>query len=141
MLGIDYGSKRIGLAISDELGVIAQPLSIIERKNKQSDLEAIRKIIDSYQIEKIIIGYPVRLDGTEGIQCEKVDRFIALLNEELKLPIVKWNESLSSWEAEEVISEAGIKGKDRKKFIDKIAAAIILQSYLDQAKNVKISNQ
>ena len=134
ILGLDYGSKRIGVAVSDELGITAQAHSVIERKKRGSDMEAISQIVRTYRIDKIVIGYPMRLDGTEGIQCEKVDRFAEELNAELKLPIVKWDESLSTWEAEEIKLEAGVKKRNQKKLVDKIAAGIILQSYLDRFK-------
>ena len=133
VLGLDYGSKRIGTAVSDELGITAQAHSSIERKNRKSDLEAIARIVETYHIEKIIIGYPLRLDGSRGIQCEKVERFVEELGGKFNLPILKWDETLSTWEADEIMTEAGIKRQHRKKFVDKIAAGIILQSYLNSA--------
>lgn len=132
VLGIDYGAKRIGTAVSDELGIAAHALSVIERKNQSSDLEAISKIIETCHIEKIVVGYPLRLDGTKGIQCEKVDRFVERLTAAFKMPVVKWDESLSTWAADEAMSEAGLKRGKKKKIVDKIAAGIILQSYLDR---------
>ncbi len=137
ILGIDYGSKRIGTAVSDELGITAQSLTVIERKNPKSDLEEISKIIEDYGIEKIVIGYPLRLDGTEGIQCEKVDRFADRLSAEFKIPVEKWDESLSTWQAEEIMLEAGVRRKNRKKVVDKIAAGFILQSYLNFVRGKK----
>lgn len=134
VLGLDYGSKRIGVAVSDELGMTAQPLSTIERKSRQGDLKAISDYVRSYSIEKIVVGYPVRLDETRGVQCEKVDRFIERLTSAFPLPVCKWDETLSTWEADEVLSEARIRRKDRKKIVDKIAAAIMLQSYLDSMR-------
>jgi len=136
ILGLDYGSKRIGTAVSDELGITAQALSVIERKSLEKDLEAITKIFQSYSIEKIVVGFPVRLDGTEGIQCEKVERFADYLSAEFKVPVVKWDESLSTWEAEAVMLEAGVKKKKQRKIVDKIAAGLILQSYLNSCKKV-----
>jgi putative Holliday junction resolvase len=112
----------------------AQPLSTIERKSRQGDLEAISDYVRSYSIEKIVVGYPVRLDGTRGVQCEKVDRFIERLTSAFPLPVCEWDETLSTREADEVLSEARIRRKDRKKIVDKIAAAIMLQSYLDSMR-------
>ena len=134
ILGLDYGSKRIGTAVSDELGITAQALSVIERKSLKKDLEAITEIFQLYSIEKIVVGFPVRLDGTEGIQCERVEKFASHLSAEFKVPVVKWDESLSTWEAEAIMSEAGVKKKKQKKLVDKIAAGLILQSYLNSCQ-------
>jgi putative Holliday junction resolvase len=134
VLGLDYGLKRLGVAVSDELGITAQSLLVIERKNEKKDLEAIARIIHEYHIEKIVIGYPLLLDGSKGIQCEKVDRYAERLSAEFNLPVIKWDETLSTWEADELMSEAGVKRRKRKKLVDKIAAGIMLQSYLDRLK-------
>jgi putative Holliday junction resolvase len=131
ILGIDYGSKRLGLAMCDELGLTAQALTTITRKNRERDLKEIETVIKQYNVEKIIVGYPLRLDGTEGIQCEKVNRFVDILESRFSLPIVKWDETLSTKEAEQILIEANINRKKRKDVVDKIAAAIILQDYLD----------
>ncbi len=131
LLGLDYGSKRIGTAISDELGITAQALSIIDRTSLQRDLAAVAEIVRRYGVDKIVIGYPLRLDGSAGVQCEKVDRFIAALATVVDLPIVKWDEALSTWEAERILDEAGVQQQRRKKLVDKIAAGIVLQSYLN----------
>ena len=103
ILGLDYGEKRIGVAICDELGLTAQGLPTIVRKNKKHDWEILGSLIRNYKVEKIVIGYPVRLDGSEGIQCEKVNRFAALLEANFFLPVVKWQETLSTKEAEEIL--------------------------------------
>ena len=88
-------------------------------------------MIRNYKVEKIVIGYPVRLDGSEGIQCEKVNRFKALLEKTFSLPVVKWPETLSTKEAEEILINSGVRWEKRKKMVDKLAACIILQGYLD----------
>jgi putative Holliday junction resolvase len=131
ILGIDYGSKRLGLAMCDELGLTAQALTTITRKNRERDLKEIETVIKQYNVEKIVVGYPLRLDGTEGIQCEKVNKFVDILESRFSLPIVKWDETLSTKEAEQILIEANINRKKRKDVVDKIAAAIILQDYLD----------
>lgn len=131
ILGLDYGEKRIGVAICDELGLTAQGLPTIIRKNKKHDWEILLSLISNYKVEKIVIGYPVRLDGSEGIQCEKVDRFAALLEKKFALPVVKWPETLSTKDAEEILIKSGINWKKRKEKIDKLAACLILQDYLD----------
>ena len=131
ILGLDYGEKRIGVAICDELGLTAQGLPTIIRKTKKHDWEILGSLIRDYKVEKIVIGYPVRMDGSEGIQCEKVNRFAALLEANFSLPVVKWQETLTTKEAEEILINSGIRWEKRKKIVDKLAACIILQGYLD----------
>ena len=131
ILGLDYGEKRIGVAICDELGLTAQGLPTIIRKTKKHDWEILESLIRNYKVEKIVIGYPVRLDGSEGIQCEKVNRFNSLLEETFSLPVVKWPETLSTKEAEEILINSGVRWEKRKKMVDKLAACLILQGYLD----------
>jgi len=131
IIGLDYGEKRIGVAICDELGMTAQGLPTIIRKNRKHDWGILESLIKNYQVEKIVIGYPLRLDGSEGIQCEKVNRFAALLEKKFVLPVVKWPETLSTKEAEEILIKSGINWKKRKEKIDKLAACLILQDYLD----------
>jgi RNAse H-fold protein YqgF len=131
ILGLDYGEKRIGVAICDELGLTAQGLPTIIRKTKKHDWEILGSLIRNYEVEKIVIGYPVRLDGSEDIQCEKVNRFTSLLEATFSLSIVKWPETLSTKEAEEILINSGVRWEKRKKMVDKLAACIILQGYLD----------
>jgi len=131
ILGLDYGEKRIGVAICDELGLTAQGLPTIIRKTRKHDWEILARLIKEYHVEKIVIGYPVRLDGSEGIQCEKVNRFAALLEKTFCLPVEKWPETLSTKEAEEILINSGVRWEKRKKMVDKLAACLILQGYLD----------
>lgn len=137
LLGLDYGEKRIGLAICDELGLTAQGLPTLERKTKKKDLEFLGNLIKNYNVEKIIIGYPLRLDGSKGVQCEKVDRYAAILQNSFNLPVIKWPEIMSTKDAEEILISSGVKWKKRKKIVDRLAASIILQSYLDSADKKK----
>ena len=131
ILGLDYGEKRIGVAVCDELGMIAQGLTVIERKNKKYDLEAIARYVQTCGAKKIVIGYPLRLDGTAGIQCEKVDRFILSLESVFSIPIIRWNETMTTKDAEAILRTANVRAKKRKAVVDKIAAGMILQGYLD----------
>ena len=133
ILGLDYGEKRIGVAVCDELGITAQGLPTIIRKTKKHDLEIFANIIRDYNVEKIVIGYPLRLDGSEGIQCEKVNRFAALLNKIFSLSVIKWPETLSTKEAEEILINSGVSWRKRKQEVDRLAACLILQSYLDSS--------
>jgi putative Holliday junction resolvase len=131
ILGLDYGSKRIGVAVCDELGMTAQGLATITRKNRRQTLEEIAGFIRTYNAEKIVIGYPIRLNGTEGIQCEKINRFASLLESSFSLPVIKWDETLSTKEAEEILIRTNIARKKRRNIVDKLAASLILQGYLD----------
>ncbi|MEW6334687.1 MAG: Holliday junction resolvase RuvX [Thermodesulfobacteriota bacterium] len=130
-MGLDYGSRRIGVAISDEMGMTAQGAATISRKNRQADLDAIADLVQRYRIERIVVGYPLRLDGSEGIQCEKVDRFRRRLEARFSLPVVLRDETLSTMEAEEILRQRGVRPKKRRGIVDRVAAALILQGYLD----------
>ena len=131
ILGMDYGEKRIGLAVCDEQGMTAQGLPTLIRKTKKHDLEILQQWLGRYSVEKIVIGYPVRLDGSEGIQCEKVNRFAALLEKTFSLPVIRWPEAMSTKEAEEIMANCGVHWRKRKEKVDKLAACIILQNFLD----------
>jgi len=121
------------VAICDELGMTAQGLPTVIRKSKKHDLDILGNLIKSYNVEKILIGYPLRLDGSEGIQCEKVNRFSVLLDKTFSLSVIKWPETLSTKNAEEILINSGIRWQKRKKMVDKLAACLILQNYLDSA--------
>jgi len=141
ILGLDYGEKRIGVALSDELALTAQPLRTIRRQNRRQDLENLAGIIRTYGVEKIVVGYPLRFDGSEGIQCEKVRTFIAFLESAFGLPVIRHDETLSTRQAEEILQEAGIRREKRRELIDKIAAGFILQGYLDALKAENPDNE
>ena len=131
ILGLDYGSRRIGVALCDELGMAAQGLATIVRKNRETDLGAISDLVRRHGVERIVVGYPLRLDGSEGIQCEKINRFIRRLEGRLSLPVIRWDETLSTKEAEELLRERGVRPERRRELVDRVAASIILQGYLD----------
>lgn len=137
ILALDYGSKRIGVALSDELGMTARGLTTIVRKGRPRDMERISSLVDEYGVETVVIGYPLRLDGTEGIQCKKVSRYAEILGAHLSIPVVTWDESLSTKEAEDILIEANMKRRKRRDVVDKVAAAIILQGYLDSLNREK----
>ena len=131
VLGLDYGSRRIGVAICDELGMTAQGVDTIVRKNRDADLTVIAGYIERFAVEKIVIGYPLRLDGSEGIQCEKVNRFIRRLQTRFSMPVIRRDETLSTKEAEELLRETGVHREKKSGIVDRLAACIILQGYLD----------
>jgi putative Holliday junction resolvase len=134
-MGLDIGSRRIGVAISDELGITAQGLKTISRTSKEGDFEEIRKIISEFQIGKIVVGLPKNMNGTLGKQAEIVLQWVRDLIEEVTLPVETWDERLSTVEASKVLLEADVSRRKRKKAVDKLAAVIILQGYMDRSKN------
>ncbi|MBI5078472.1 Holliday junction resolvase RuvX [Candidatus Saganbacteria bacterium] len=136
ILGIDYGDKRIGVAISDPLGIVAQGIAVIGKgESFAHDIREIKRIIKKYDgASEIVVGLPRRLDGTVGPQAEKVFSFIEALKQEFKLNIVAWDERLTTVSAEKVLIQAGLSREKRRKIIDKSAAAAILQNYLDSKR-------
>ena len=137
IMGLDIGSKTIGIAISDELGFTAQGLKTIIRKRMEEDLKEIDTIISQFKIEKIVVGLPKNMNGTLGKQAEIVLQWIKNLKNKIQLPVVTWDERLSTVEALKTLLEADLSRKKRKKVIDKLAAVIILQGYLNQMGNRK----
>jgi putative Holliday junction resolvase len=135
IMGLDIGSCTIGIAISDELRITAQGLKTIRRKLMEEDLKEITMVIDQYKIEKIVVGLPKNMDGTLGKQAEMVFQWIKASKEKIHLPIVTWDERLSTVGASKILLEADLSRKKRKKVIDKLAAVLILQGYLDKIGN------
>ena len=131
ILGLDYGSRRIGVALCDELGMTAQGIATIVRKNREADLGTIADLVRRHDVERIVVGYPLRLNGSEGIQCEKINRFVRRLETLLSLPIIRWDETLSTKEAEGLLRERGVPPEKRRAVVDRVAACLILQGYLD----------
>jgi putative Holliday junction resolvase len=135
ILGLDFGSKIIGMAVSDEMGWSAQGIGTIKRKSLHHDLAEIEKYIEEYNVERIVIGLPKNMDGSLGKAAEHVLRFVENLKEEFDMPIDTWDERLSTVAAERVLLQADVSRQKRKQVIDKVAATIILQGYLDYLKN------
>ncbi len=131
VLGLDVGSKTIGVAISDEFGWTAQALEVIQRKGMSRDIERIKQLIKEYQVGDIIIGLPKNMNGKEGEQAKKVQGFLEGLQTKVNLPIRTWDERLSTAMAEKTLLEGDLSRAKRKKIIDKVAAQVILQGYLD----------
>lgn len=132
ILGLDVGDKTIGVALSDPLGWTAQGLEVIRRKgNIDQDLTRLTELIKEYEVERILVGMPKNMNGTIGPQGEKVLEFIQTLEEKIGLPVKSWDERLSTVAAERTLLQADVSRSKRKKVIDKMAAAIILQGYLD----------
>ena len=134
ILGLDYGTKTVGVALSDPLLLTAQEFETITRERASAlrhTLVRIKEICEEYDVEIIVLGYPRNMDDTEGFRCEDTLKFKGLLEKRVDIPIVLVDERLTTVYADEILEESGVAKKDRKKVIDQIAAAIILQDYLD----------
>jgi putative Holliday junction resolvase len=132
ILGLDIGSKRIGVAMSDELGLTAQGLESMKCKDSATDLERIVKLVTDYGVSEIVVGIPFNMDGSEGPQAKKVRAFMQLLGDRVAVPLKEWDERLSTVAAERTLLEADMSRAKRRKVVDKLAAVIILQGYLDR---------
>jgi putative Holliday junction resolvase len=143
ILSIDYGSKRLGLATSDLLGYTAQPLKTQNRVNIKKDLDEIATIIEEYQVAHIVIGLPVNMNGTEAVHYQDVLKFIEKIKTVSDVPIDTWDERLTTSQAERILIEADTSRKKRKKVVDKLAATIILQAFMDANPDIvkKVSGQ
>ncbi|HWY56755.1 MAG TPA: Holliday junction resolvase RuvX [Terriglobales bacterium] len=131
VLGLDVGSKRIGVAISDLLGITAQGLETIQRKNKRLDFDQLGKVIHDYEVTEIVVGYPLRMSGAEGIQAEKIKRFAEEVRQRFPVPVHLWDERLSSAQANRLLRETEMSIKRRGQVVDQMAAVLILQSWMD----------
>lgn len=133
-LGLDLGTKTIGIAASDPAGTIASSAGVIKRKGVEHDLARIREIVEEREVVRIVLGLPLHLDGRESEGSRRSREFKRLLEERLGLPVSLADESLSTSRAEDVLLEADLSRQKRKKVIDGLAAQVILQSYLDELK-------
>ncbi len=131
ILALDHGTVRIGIAVSDELQMIASPLEFIAAEPFDGFLSRLRQILAEKEVELILVGLPRNMDGTYGPAAEKVREFIARLQETIAVPIKTWDERLTSVMANRALLEGNVRRADRKQKVDKMAAAILLQSYLD----------
>ena len=131
ILGLDVGSKTIGLAVSDPLGITAQGLETIRRQNKRRDFEALEKVIRQYQVSEIVVGLPLRMSGAEGTQSEKMRQFAEELRRRFQLPVHLWDERLTSAQANRVLRETEMSIRRRGQVVDQMAAVLILQSWME----------
>lgn len=131
VLGLDVGSKRIGIAISDELGITAQGLDTLQRKNKKTDFAALDLLIQKHDVRQIVIGLPLRLSGAEGMQSEKMRHFAEELRARTRLPVHLFDERLTSAEANRVLRESNISISKRAAAVDRMAAVLILQAWME----------
>jgi len=134
-MAIDYGTKRIGIALTDMLKYTSQPYTTIQQTGRKEVIGRIRHIADEMEVEKIIVGLPMNMDGTESVMSQSARKFADELIKEIHIPVDMWDERLSSAFAENIlIEEADMSRKKRKKVRDKLAACLILQSYLESNK-------
>ena len=131
ILGLDLGSKTIGVAISDDLFLTAQVLTSISRTTLEKDLAVIVSLVDEYGVVEIVVGLPINMDGSTGESARKAESFIEKLRETISIKIIPWDERLSTVAAERILLEGDLSRKKRRKVIDRLSAAIILQGYLD----------
>lgn len=140
ILGLDFGSKTTGVAISDELLLTAQGVEIIRRKSQgklRQTLARIEELIAQYGgVEKIVLGYPKNMNNTEGERCERTKEFAEMLEKRTKIPVVLWDERLTTVSADRAMMETGIRREHRREYVDEIAAIFILQGYLDYLRNM-----
>lgn len=135
IMGLDFGSKTVGVAVSDSLLVTAQGLEIIRRKEENKlrrTLARIEELIVEYEVEEIVLGLPKNMNATEGARAELTQEFREKLERRTGLPVIMWDERLTTVAAQRTMIEAGIRREKRKSYVDKIAAALILQGYLDK---------
>lgn len=134
ILGLDYGTKTVGVALSDELGITAQPIMTIERKSEnklRKTLAQIEELIEAYEVSFVVLGYPKNMNNTEGPRGEATREFKEHIERRTGLEVVLWDERLTTVESERILMDSGVRREHRKEYIDKMAAAIILQSYMD----------
>jgi putative Holliday junction resolvase len=131
ILGLDMGSKTIGVAVSDEMGYTAQGVKTIRRTNEAEDIAALRALVEEYGATEIVVGLPRRMDGTLGEAAQGVLAFVELVKGAVKVEVTTWDERLSTVAASKMLIAADVSRKKRKQVIDKLAAVLILQSYLD----------
>ena len=134
IMGLDYGSKTVGVAISDELMITAQPIMTITRKSEnklRKTLAKIEELIDEYEVSFVVLGYPKNMNNTEGARVEATKEFKEHLERRTGLEVYLQNERMSTIESERILMDAGVRRENRKEYVDKMAAAVILQSYMD----------
>lgn len=138
ILGLDFGSKTVGVAVSDELLITAQGVEIVRRKSPsklRQTLARIDELVGEYGAERIVLGYPKNMNNTEGDRCKKTKEFKELLEKRCNLPVILWDERLTTVAADNSMMEMGIRRENRKEYVDEIAAIFILQGYLDYLSN------
>jgi putative holliday junction resolvase len=132
VLGLDVGARRIGLAVTDPLGITAQGLETLERKNKKRDFAYLNRVLREYEVKEIVVGLPLRMSGQEGTQSEKIRIFAAELEKKFGLPVHLWDERLTSAEANRLLRDSELSIEKRAKAVDRMAAVLILQGWMER---------
>jgi len=135
ILALDVGSRTLGLAVSDPLGITAQGLPTIRRKNRRADFAQLDTVVKKYDVHEFVVGYPLRLSGATGTQSEKMTAFAEQLRQRYQLPVHLWDERLTTAEAQRVLRESEMSVKRRSEVVDQLAAVLILQSFLESRRS------
>ncbi|HWR37562.1 MAG TPA: Holliday junction resolvase RuvX [Clostridia bacterium] len=141
ILALDVGSRTIGLAITDPLGITAQGLLTIRRKNKRTDFAALNEVIARHEVCEIVVGLPLRMSGAEGIQSERIREFVVDLEKHFKLPIHLWDERLTSVEANRVLRSSEMSISKRAAVVDQLAAVLILQNFMEARHSKRLHDE
>ncbi len=144
IMGLDYGSKTVGVAVCDPLGYTAQAVETIVRKEENKFRETFRRIEElarEFEITSIVLGYPKNMDGSVGERARKTEEFKDMLERRTGFPVILWDERLTTVEANGILRESGVPASERKKVIDQVAAGIILQSYLDTMERMRFGSE
>lgn len=134
IMGLDYGAKTVGVAVSDELLLTAQPVETIKRERESKlrrTLARIEELMEEYQVEKVVIGLPKKLNNDEGDRCERTREFAQMVERRSGLEVIFWDERLTTVMADAALAEGGVAKQERKQYIDKVAASLILKGYLE----------
>lgn len=134
VLGLDVGEKTIGVAVSDLMGWTAQGITVLRRTSLKKDLAALKDLVKEYEVDIFVLGLPRRTDGSYGPEAEKIYQFAAILEREFALPVEYWDERFSTVSAERILLEGDVSRAKRRQVIDKVAAVVILQAYLDSKR-------
>ena len=138
ILALDPGTKRIGVALSDELGWTAQPLETFERKSLNVDVAHINELVRRHEVREIVVGMPVQLNGRVGPAAQSAQQFMEALQAAVEIPVVAWDERLTTKAAEQMLIEADVSRKKRKGAVDRVAAALLLKSYLEHLSSAPL---
>ncbi len=134
VMALDMGEKTIGVAVSDSTMLIAQGVEIIKRKSLDKDLARLEELLQEYEVEEVVVGLPLNMNGSEGPEAQKARNFGEKIKARLKVPVIFWDERLTTMAAERTLLDADLSRAKRKKVIDKMAAVFILQNYLDRKR-------
>lgn len=137
VLALDVGHRRIGVAVSDPLGLTAQGLPTLVRRNRRTDLEALRRLVEEHEAALVLVGHPLHLSGRAGVQAERAEAFAEMLRRHLPCPVLLWDERLTTAEAQRVLRQSGIGIEKRQAAVDRLAAVLLLQNYLDYRRHAE----